>query len=221
VTDAKTRPVDTRPVNTRPSGGLAAKLRAHRLSPLMAAVLAALSTVALAGGVYAAAALAGLDAPSSQSTAASGWRPPALAALEPQPPKSPGADKQILQRPLFSKSRRPAPARSSPAAEKPSETAAGATTIVSVAGIVRSGAGARAFLSTSASDGEWYGVGEMIAGWTVAEIGRIDLTVMSGDKRAQVKLYPDYDPNTAPEPPAASPPSPPPAPANLRQRHRS
>jgi len=213
VNDARMRPAKTRLWRE-----LAAKLRARRLSPLMAAVLAALSIFVLAGGVYAAGALAGLTTSPAPSTADSGWRPPALAALEPQPPKPPRDDKQILERPLFSKSRRPAPAKSA-VAEKPGETAAAATPLA-VAGIVRSRAGARVFLSTSAGDGDWYGVGEIIAGWTVAEIGRIDLTVTSGDKRAQVKLYPDYDPNAAPEPPSDSPASPPAAPANLRQRNR-
>ncbi|HXY58092.1 MAG TPA: hypothetical protein VEH76_05885 [Methylocystis sp.] len=206
----------------RPSDWLATELRVRRLSPLMATALAGLSSVALAGGVYAAGVLLGLDAPASLPPAASDWRPPGFAGLEPSPPKAPGADEQILQRPVFFKSRRPAPVKSSSGAEKPKETLVAAqTTPLSVAGIVRNGASALAFLSTGAGEGEWCGVGEKIAGWTVAEIGRIDLTVTSGDKRAQVKLYPDYDPNVAPEPSSAPPPSPAPAPTILRQRHRT
>lgn len=186
---------------------LAAAMRARRSSPIMAAALAALTVLTLSTGLYAASAF--FSAGYAPQLVKSEWRPPSLAAFEPLAPKPPAADKQTLERPLFEKSRRPPPAKVSSAADEkaPEPVAAGASGL-SLAGIVRCGARSRAFVSgNNGADGEWYEVGQKISGWTIAKIRRIDLTLTSGDRAAELKLYPD--PSAAP---AAAPPPPPPAP---------
>ena len=95
-------------------------------------------------------------------------------------------------------------------------------TPLSLGGIIHNGANAFAYVSTRSTDGGWYRVGENIMGWTIAEIGRVDLTVTSGDERVRIKLRPDDDPSVAPQPPPApSSSANPGSETNLKQRNRS
>lgn len=184
---------------------LAAALRAKRVSPFMAAALATLAALAGASGLWAASAFSSLD--SAGQSVKLEWRPPNLSAFEPLAAKPPAADAQTLSRPLFAKTRRVEAAKTvaapaDNAAEPPAPPPA-----LSLAGIVHFGSKSRAYLSGS-GDGEWYGVGEKVAGWTVAEIRRIDLTLTSGGQSTELKLYPEPEPAAAAAPPASPTPRP-------------
>ncbi len=186
---------------------LAAQLRANRLSPLTAGTLGALALLAAGAGVFAAAAVAttpfaSRDADARQSF---GWRPPVLAALAPIPAPSPNADAQTLSRPPFSRTRRPELHRAVEAATRAKDDAK--PPALALGAVVRYGAKRRAFVTDAqGANGEWYRVGEKVAGWTVAEIRQDLLMLQNAGRSAQLQLYPDPPPEPAEAPavPAAS-----------------
>jgi hypothetical protein len=194
-----------------------ATLRAKRVSPVMAAALASSAALVSAAGLFAASAtFSGSHEPGSVQ---SEWRPPSLQGFEPSPSKSMAEDTEILKRPVFEKSRRLTESKAKSALDdRAAKEPASAPPTLSVAGIVHFGDKARAFLSSdSDAGGAWYVVGEKVAGWTVAEIRRIGLTLTSGQRFAELKLYPDVQAS----PQTLAPPSPPPPPLpNPRARKR-
>lgn len=183
-------------------------MRAKRASPIMAVSLTALTALAGAAVLYAASAF--FPAGDTPPTVKSEWRPPRLSAFEPTASKPPTSDEQTLSRPLFVKSRRPTSANATAAPTDPASEPIAPSPAFSLAGIVHFGANSRAFLAKSdGADGEWYEVGEKVAGWTLAQIRRVDLTLTSGERSANLKLYLD---SPAAEAAATAPPAPPPPP---------
>jgi hypothetical protein len=160
---------------------------ALRLSPLATMLLALLATLDLAALAFAVGAVVGADeGPAPPRTE---WRPPALLASAPSRAKVASDGGETLSRPIFWKSRRPkppTPADDERTARRPAASAAG----LSLAAIVKTGATTRVFIVSSGSpDGKWLTRGETIEGWTVSEIGDIELTLVDGERSARLPLY--------------------------------
>jgi len=185
----------------------------------MGAALVGLSAAAAASGLYAASAFLPLREWRAEAGRAD-WRPPSLAALEPLPSTPPGADDETLNRPLFSRTRRPDPASQSVGSlNKPGESASGLS--ISLAAIALFGGARRAYVTgDNGADGQWYRVGERVAGWVVSEIRPNELMLKSGERSAHLSLYPERQASEEAEAWDPPPPSRPRAPRS-RQRRRS
>jgi hypothetical protein len=169
----------------------AARIRALarelRLSPLAAIFLALLAMLDVVAFAFALLSLIGHD--DASPPAKSDWRPPSV--LSPAAGRaaiaSDGA--QTLSRPIFWKSRRPRPiaGRADGFAGIPSAPAG-----LSLAAIVRSGASVRAFVvSGEDPEGRWLAPGEAVQGWTIAEVGELELKLVNGAQSARLQLYPE------------------------------
>jgi len=173
---------------------LAARFRALarelRLSPLAAMFLALLAMLDVVAFAFALLSLIGHD--DASPPAKSDWRPPSV--LSPASGRAAMAsdDAQTLSRPIFWKSRRPRPiaARADHGdgfAGIPSAPAG-----LSLAAIVRSGSSVRAFVvSGEDPEGRWLAPGEAVQGWTIAEVGELELKLVNGAQSARLQLYPE------------------------------
>jgi hypothetical protein len=167
---------------------VAALARARRISPLMLIGLAALAATTAVAAAFAFHAVLIADAPPASATM--GWRPPILAASATRPSAPAAADVETLTRPVFSKTRRPAPMGegAAAAANGAAPTLAGLT----LGAIVNFDGSPRAYLvAGGAAEGKWLPVGGKIGPWTVVDIRELDLTVKNGDESSSLKLYPD------------------------------
>lgn len=160
---------------------------ASGLSPLGAMRLAALAALDLAALAFAiGAVVGGGDEAQPPKTE---WRPPRLLA----PPAERGvADGEgaILSRPIFWRARRPLPPSASDRKTDPSAQAATTASGFTVAGIVKLGPEARAFLvSPSSPDGKWIVKGDNVDGWTINDITDLDVTLSDGAQTARLRLF--------------------------------
>ncbi|PBC08187.1 hypothetical protein [Mesorhizobium sp. WSM3859] len=109
---------------------------------------------------------------------------------------------ETFARPLFTPTRRkfvavaeraPAPAQVASDSTPPAQPVASAPPLQAPAllGISINGASARALLkSAGAETANWYGNGETIDGWTVANVEKDAATLEQGGKSARILLYP-------------------------------
>ncbi|WP_024880720.1 hypothetical protein [Methylosinus sp. LW3] len=164
-------------------------MRELRLSPLAAMLLASLAALDVAALAFALLAWIGLD--ESAPPATSDWRPPSVLSSASGPAPLAREDAQTLSRPIFWKSRRPRPA----VAKSDRDGFAGIPTApagLAVSAIVRSGASVRAFVvSSDDPEGRWLIPGETVQGWTVAEVGELELKLVNGAQSARLQLYPE------------------------------
>ncbi len=166
--------------------------KAKRLSPLMLAALSLLSVTSTLSALFFLRALIGWG--EAAPLTAPEWRPPSASFLTPLASAPAPTDIQTLTRPIFAKSRRPAPKAVETASP---ERAAGPPPALTVQAIVLSNGAWRAYLlDHGGANGEWYLVGQLIDGWTISEIRASELTLKSGERTAVLSLYP--------EPPALS-----------------
>jgi hypothetical protein len=193
---------------------LAEPLKAARLAPLSAAILAGLAGTTLCTGLFALYAAIG-PVVGDDGAAAPDWTPPTLAVVDLEPPKSPNADVETLARPIFTKSRRPTPKGPAGPARAAQEADAGQPSGLTLTAVVRRGKNAQAFITGGNNpDGDWRKVGDSIDSWTVSEISPTEVTLKSNGQSAKLKLYDDKpqepaDPATAanPDPTAVDPAS--------------
>ncbi|WP_400766856.1 hypothetical protein [Methylosinus sporium] len=172
---------------------LAARIRALmrelRLSPLAAMLLASLAAVDVAALAFALLAWIGPD--ESAPPAKSDWRPPSALSPASGPASLAREDAQTLSRPIFWKSRRPRPA----VAKSDRDGFAGIPTApagLALSAIVRSGGAVRAFVvSSDEPEGRWLTPGESVQGWTIAEVGELELKLVNGAQSARLQLYPE------------------------------
>ena len=165
---------------------LAAFAKAKRLSPLMLAALCLLSLTTTLSALFLLRALLGWGEPETLATAE--WRAPSASLAASLPAAAAPADTQTLTRPIFVKSRRP-PAKSAETAM--SKDRPGPPPAVTVQAIVLSNGASRAYLAAQGkADGDWYGVGQLVEGWTISEIRASELTVKSSEQTATLSLYP-------------------------------
>jgi hypothetical protein len=166
-----------------------ALMKSKRISPLMLAGLTPLALLTIFSAGFAVSALIMSFEPAS--LAKSEWRPPTLSALAPPPSTPAGLDEQTLTRPIFTKSRRPSSSARQASMESTAHTES-APPGFALGAIIGFGPSKRAYLlGHGATAGEWLSVGEMFEGWTIAEIGELNLTLKSGARIAILKLYPD------------------------------
>jgi hypothetical protein len=171
---------------------VSALAKAKRLSPIMLASLALLATTTALSAFFLLAALIGWGDPEAATIA--DWRPPAVSLSASSPSAASAVDTQTLSRPVFAKSRRPS---LQPAASTVSNLGSGPQPMLGVEAIVFSSGGPRAYLvSQGAASGDWYVVGQLADGWTVAEIRPSELVLKSGERSATLSLYPE---TTAPD----------------------
>jgi hypothetical protein len=101
-------------------------------------------------------------------------------------------DDPTLLRPIFFASRKPFEPplqRATPPA--PTARPPPSDPALVVDGIVLTGKARRAYLRPPAeADGRWHETGEVIAGWTVAEIDRTGIVLEQADRRFSIQLYP-------------------------------
>lgn len=188
----------------RKSGENAGLTTALGLSPLMTMTLALLAALAVGAGVFVVYSFTS-EGP-SPADVASEWRPPARDGHSALDSKPASADVHTLSRPIFSKSRRPAPA----AKEGPrKETAATIVELppgVSVRAIAKTGKSLQAFVASSDKpEGGWLKTGDSVEGWTIHKIDRLHVILESDGRSAELKLYPN--PSDRPSPPANAPPT--------------
>ncbi|BBU61761.1 hypothetical protein MSC49_16960 [Methylosinus sp. C49] len=159
-----------------------------RLSPLAAMLLTSLAALDVAALAFALLAWIGPD--DTASPAKSDWRPPSVLSSVSGPGPLAREDAQTLSRPIFWKSRRPRPI----VAKSDREGFAGIPTApagLSLSAIVRAGASARAFVvSSDDPEGRWLTPGESVQGWTIAEVGELELKLVNGAQSARLQLYP-------------------------------
>jgi hypothetical protein len=186
-----------------------------RLSPLMAIALALPALMVVVGLLYAVFAVFGPQGASAPDTPE--WHPPAFVAQEAISHPAAANDVQTLTRPIFSKTRRPAPAASGAAAPK-QQAAEAVITGLQVAGIAKAAHAKRAFiLSPSTPNGDWFAAGETIDAWTITTIGDTELTLKSGSKSATLQLYSNDDKSVNDDKPVDAPPPPPPPPGPVKE----
>lgn len=170
-------------------------LSALRLSPLRVMLFGCLGAWV---GFAAAFAIRSIDQPVAIATEPlqrSDWRSPTLAASAPMRSKLPGADVETLKRPVFAKTRRPAPsaAPQADAGAQPMEDNAPPLGLTLVA-ITKFSGVARVFIvSTSTPQGKWIDSGEQIEGWTVEGVQGSELTLKSGSRSVRLRLYSGSD----------------------------
>ncbi|WP_457797488.1 hypothetical protein [Methylocystis sp. S23] len=189
----------------------AAPLQAAHLSPLSGMILAFLGAMSVGSALFAAYAIFG-PAGSDTDVAAQDWTPPTLAVVELDPPKPASADVETLSRPIFIKSRRPAPKSAKPAASPELGPISAAPAGVVVGAIVKNKKTSQAFIvSPEAPEGAWRKIGDTVESWTLAAIDRAEIILKNGGQTAKVTLYPDPQ-MAVPEPAGLMPPPPPPPP---------
>ena len=165
---------------------LSAFAKAKRLSPLMLAALCSLSVTTTLSAFFLLCALMGWGDPESLATAE--WRPPSAALTASLPASFSATDTQTLTRPIFAKSRRPAAKSAETVTPKNS---AGSPPPLTLQAIVLSNGASRAYLAAPGNaNGDWYGVGQLVEGWTISEIRASELTVKSDEQTATLSLYP-------------------------------
>jgi hypothetical protein len=155
-----------------------------RLSPLMTMGLAGLAALNVVCALFA---LHAMFASMEGAKSASGWQPPGLGSNEVVLTAPAQEDTQTLSRPIFSKSRRPAPKSASAP-----RTNVGASSLSnwSLAAIVRHRDAAFALIITeSVPEGKWVQTGESYEGWTIADMDDGELTLQNGQQTAKLKLY--------------------------------
>jgi hypothetical protein len=170
---------------------LIALLHRLRLSPLMGGVLAAAALFDLIGLL-----VFGLAFFPSQNAAPdirADWRPPTLAKYEAMQPKPASADVETLNRPIFSKSRKPYAAKEK---KNPDNLAAMAPVApppgLSLAGVTKYRNKPMAFMvSSSTPKGKWLAVGDQIDGWSVTQVQNMEITLASGERIIRLSLYPE------------------------------
>ncbi|CAN2533653.1 hypothetical+protein [Methylocapsa aurea] len=164
--------------------------RELRLSPLAVMLLALLAALDVAAFAFALLSVIGPD--DAASPTKSDWRPPSVLASASGRTAIARDDAQTLSRPIFWKSRRPRPIaakadRGDGFAGIPSAPAG-----LSLEAIVRSGASVRAFVvSGEDPEGRWLTLGEAVQGWTIAEVGELELKLVNGAQSARLQLYPE------------------------------
>ena len=169
---------------------LSAFAKAKRLSPLMLAALSLLSVTTTLSALFFLRALIGLD--ESAPSATPDWRPPSASFLNSPASAPPPTDVQTVTRPVFAKSRRPVPKVG--AAPAP-ENRTGPPPALTVQAIVLSNGASRAYLvGHGGANGEWYLVGQLVDGWTIAEMRASEVTLKSGERTATLPLYPETPP---------------------------
>ncbi len=183
---------------------LSAFAKAKRLSPLMLTALSLLCVTTTLSALFFLRALIGWN--EAAPAAAADWRPPSASFLNPSPSQPPPADVHTLTRPTFVKSRRPAPKVAGTAAP---QHQAGPPPAVTVRAIVLWKGAWRAYLvGQGGAEGDWRLAGEIVEGWTIAEIRATELTLKNGERTAVLSLYPE--PPAAGEAEASPPPPIPP-----------
>ncbi|WP_334503287.1 hypothetical protein [Bradyrhizobium sp. AZCC 1678] len=102
------------------------------------------------------------------------------------------SDDPTLMRPIFFASRKPfepPPQRATPPAPTARPPPIEPTLVVG--GIVLTAKARRAYLRRPAeADGRWHETGQVIDGWTVAEIDRTGIVLEQADRRFSIQLYP-------------------------------
>jgi hypothetical protein len=186
---------------------LRALANAAGLSPLAAMRLAALVALDLAAIAFMIGAFFGADEQSAAPK--SEWRPPRLLASAAER-AAPGEDSEALSRPIFWRSRRPAPVLASDRKANRSTQNQGTANGFSVAGIVKFGGEARVFVvAPSSPEGRWLTKGENLDGWTVDDITDSDVTMSDGAQIASLRLYGEKPEQAgAPSDPMSAPPDP-------------
>jgi hypothetical protein len=170
---------------------LAGLMTVLRLSPIMVIILGGLFLLDFASALFATVSIFGPIAP--EPDVKTGWRPPALAASDPNQGVSVnGADADALMRPIFRKSRRPEMVENNASTKlervEPPPSVAGFV----LSAIVKVGKTARAFVvSSSQPEGKWLLVGEEIEGWKISEVRDSEVVLSNGDRYARLGLYPD------------------------------
>ncbi|WP_424363017.1 hypothetical protein [Methylocystis parvus] len=187
----------------------ATPLQKAHLSPLAGIVLTLLGTTTLFAALFAAYAFIG-PLGSDADVKAPDWTPPTLAVVDLDPPKPPSADVEALSRPIFTKSRRPAP---KVARQQATETGplTAAPSGITVGAIVKNKKATQAFIvSPETPEGAWKKVGDTVDSWTIATIDRAELILKNGQQMAKLKLWPDDtvgpDSPAPPQPGLARPP---------------
>ncbi|MBG0808319.1 hypothetical protein IY145_02880 [Methylosinus sp. H3A] len=175
-------------------GALAARFRALarelRLSPLAALLLASLAALDLAASAFALLSLIGPD--EAASPPKTDWRPPSFVSPASGRAAAASDDTQTLSRPIFWKTRRPRPTAAKPDRGEGFAGIPSAPAGLSLAAIVRSGASVRAFVvSGEDPEGRWLVPGESVQGWTIAEVGEVELKLVNGAQSARLQLYPE------------------------------
>ena len=157
------------------------------LSPLLAI---ALTTVALGDLAGAFALWLTFHATESDLTARRfDMRLPDLAEDDGAPVKSAGSQMQTLERPIFSATRRPA--RSGQITKDGAATDASPPQGMRLVGSIGFDRHWRAFIvSDSKQAGQWFGVGDSIDGWTVADIESSIVILKNGAQSIELPLYP-------------------------------
>lgn len=189
---------------------LATPLQQAHLSPLAGMILAFLGLTTLGSALFAAYAILGpID--SDAGVNAPDWTPPTLAVVDLDPPKPPSADVETLSRPIFTKTRRPSPKTTKPAAEADMGPVSAAPSGITVGAIVKDKKKGQAFIvSLDTPDGAWKKVGDTVDSWTLATIEGVEIVLKSGQRTAKLKLYPEEQAEPGPNGPFPPPPPPPP-----------
>lgn len=162
-----------------------------RLSPLMAGALAALGLLDVVGVITMG--LAFFPSAKAPQEIRADWRPPRLAANNSSTPQPSISDNETLTRPLFSKTRKPFVVND----KKQQSSALDLALVAPPAGLTLSALTIfrnerRAFLTSAAAPkGKWCAIGDEFDGWTVTQMQHLEITMQSGDKTVQLKLYPE------------------------------
>ena len=199
---------------------VSAGMRRNGISPLEAGGLGFLALMTLMAAMFFVYAL--FTPYGTPTPIAWEWRAPIVEPAEPIGQRSAPADMHTLSRPLFAKTRRPKPVKAVEIAVLETPKRAPEVTGLSVSGIIHFSQNSAAYILNQNAGGEWYHVGETVAGWKVQSIRRLDLTLKNGEQTAILELYPAGAPSAVhTRPPAQNSPSVPipiPAPELLQER---
>ena len=174
-----------------------------RLSPLMAATLALLALFDVAGA-WALFRVVGPASDAAPETRAD-WRAPRLERDAGEGPGISRAHPDILGRPVFSKSRRPAVARLQlPGGPAPAMTPNG----LRLSALALYAGNRRAFIaSPSSPQGQWREIGEQVEGWTITEMLPSSVLLRNADQTFSLSLYPETPGAPLPDGTGRKPPS--------------
>lgn len=171
-------------------------LKHLRLSPLATITLAVLSIITLLSLLIALHSMFGDSQADDHSTLVE-WKPPTLDILALDAPKPASGDIEALSRPVFTKTRKPAP--KTPVSPTNTNAPVVADSL-SITAIVQNKKSAQAFVvSAESPEGAWRKIGEKVNIWTITAIKSDEVVLKSGNQTAKVKLYAD------PPPPDGSP----------------
>jgi len=150
--------------------------------------LMCLDAALIAYGWMEAADVASIDGPIADGD----WTPPPFDAPTPTSGQSaePARDDPVLARPIFFATRRPFEPPPAPVAAKPPPPPLADPGLV-VDGVILAGGARKAHVRRPPDvDGHWHEAGQVIDGWTIAEIDAAGIVLEQAGRRLAIGLYP-------------------------------